>query len=362
MSMVGALLQFIQVMGGVAIPQVTLTAGWLHGLIVAGTLALLAGFATMEATWFHMAIISLLGGFSLLLVVCWLGFRRSGSQNATFRAIRLALIALGVTAGFGAMAGAVAAGDVILPFERLVNLHAAWGLLGWVCLLIVGVAYQVVPMFQMTPSYPAWATRIFAPAIFAALCIWSIIGILLPNSWLTTLLAMVIGVGLTAFAGLTLDLLRQRKRRRPDPTTLFWLLGLASMLGAVGMYVAGNMFPEISASPTHVLQIGILIIVGFAFSVINGMLYKIVPFLVWYHLQNRMGQTGRKPPNVKQIISDSTATGQCCAHLVALTLLLVASIFPQQLTRFAAVVFIASSFWLWANVASATGIYLKNSK
>ena len=40
------------------------------------------------------------------------------------------------------------------------------------------------------------------------------------------------------------------------------------------------------------MLLGVLMIVGFAMSVINGMLYKIVPFLVWFHLQSRRGPSG----------------------------------------------------------------------
>ena len=47
-----------------------------------------------------------------------------------------------------------------------------------------------------------------------------------------------------------------------------------------------------------------LLIAGFAFSAVSGMLYKIVPFLTWYHLQDLRNVSGRKPPTINQIIPE----------------------------------------------------------
>jgi len=52
-------------------------------------------------------------------------------------------------------------------------LHPAWGLLGWTGLLVAAVAFQVVPMFQMTPQYPPRMTRWFIASAFAVLLTWS---------------------------------------------------------------------------------------------------------------------------------------------------------------------------------------------
>ncbi|HSY29580.1 MAG TPA: hypothetical protein VK832_18865 [Burkholderiaceae bacterium] len=146
-----------------------------------------------------------------------------------------------------------------------------------------------------------------------------------------------------------------KKKSLAQPSTRF------TLQGGITLYLVDEVFPVRAIPPKHTLLIGILFIIGFAFSVINGMLYKVVPFLVWYHLQNQMSGIGKKAPNVKQIISDKAATGQFCAHISAFTLLLIASIWPHQLARLAALAFVASSAWLWGNIASAIGIYLRDS-
>jgi len=41
-------------------------------------------------------------------------------------------------------------GEMLPAAAELTPLHAAWVLIGWVLVLIVGVAHQVVPMLQIS--------------------------------------------------------------------------------------------------------------------------------------------------------------------------------------------------------------------
>ena len=91
-------------------------------------------------------------------------------------------------------------------------------------------------------------------------------------------------------------------------------------------------------------------------SVINGMLYKIVPFLIWLHLQSRRPARGAIP-NTKEIIPDKMARRQLRAHVAALALLLCAAVLPNPLVYLAAIAWCASSALLAWNVFSAYRLY-----
>src|SRR3546814_14557137 len=56
----------------------------------------------------------------------------------------------------------------------MTDLHAGWGLLGWVGILLIGMAYQVIPIFQVTELYPKPITRWLAPAIFVLLAAFTV--------------------------------------------------------------------------------------------------------------------------------------------------------------------------------------------
>jgi hypothetical protein len=89
--------------------------------------------------------------------------------------------------------------------------------------------------------------------------------------------------------------------------------------------------------------------------VITGMLYKIVPFLNWLHLQ-RLGGLTVLPPNMKDMIRERAMVGQARLHLAALTALLLAAVWPP-LTSAAGLLFAASCAWLEWNLLGGVQVY-----
>ena len=383
LSMIGALLQILPVVAGVTVPKPMLTARWVHLLLVAGAAVLSTAFLGTTPLLFILAMALLAAGFGWLLGACWLGLWRARSPGPTPHAIRLALIALLVTIALGLTLAGAFGGAFSLPtglsLVALTDLHATLGLGGWVGLLVIGVAFQVVPMFQVTPDYPNRARRWLATALFLLLGAWAIgksaldLSMIGPaasagaGAWVPEVLALLAAAGYVVFGLLTLNLLWRRKRPGPDPTTLFWYVGTTSLIACALLWVVGRWWPGMADSPAYPLGLGILSIVGFAYSIINGMLYKIVPFLVWYHLQTGfapLAATARKAkgarqsvPNVRQVIAETATRGQFVSHLVALLLLLAATLWPAQLARLAAAAFLLSSCWLWINLMGAARLY-----
>src|SRR3989338_5433683 len=91
------------------------------------------------------------------------------AKNATKTALLLSILSLAGAVALGMLLAGGYANGLPLPYARLANAHISLALGGWVLLLIIGVSYQVVPMFQLTPNYPKWATVWLAPALFSVL-------------------------------------------------------------------------------------------------------------------------------------------------------------------------------------------------
>jgi hypothetical protein len=350
MCMIGALLQILPVVAGIDIPHSRRTAGVAHVLLTCGAAALATAFMQTSPLLFRLALPLLVLAFAWLFVAGLRGVWAAPHGSDMLVAIRTALVALAAAVGLGAAAAAGMAWALPLPLIQLTNLHAGWGLLGWIGLLIAGVAYQVVPMFQVTPVYPRPLAQWLAKAVLALLVLWS------AAQWFAP--ALLLALAFLLFAGCTLYLLSQRKRPKPDATTLFWRTGLTSLIAATMLWAGAALFPDIGISP---VTTGLLFIVGFACSVVSGMLYKIVPFLVWFHLQNTLAGGCAKAPNVKQILPDRMAERQFGMHLLALLLLAAATVWPEWLARPAAAAFAASSGWLWWNLASAARVHARIS-
>lgn len=356
MTMIGALLQMLPVVAGIAVPHVGRVGAAVHLALSAGALLLACAFWSEQPALFALALAPLLGGLLLFVGACTVGMWREHApgSGAVVGGIRLALTALVLTATLGGLlAGAFAwPNAVALPLQRMTDLHAMWGLLGWVGLLVIAVAFQVVPMFMLTEPYPAFLTGGYTTVLFLLLAAASLSSGL-PGAGLQfhQVCLSLLAAGYALFAGVTLHLLARRKRPRADPTTLYWRVAMASLMAALALWL----WPRDEVSNATPLALGVLLIAGFALSAINGMLYKIVPFLAWYHLQGAMA-AGRRPPAANLIITERRANWQLAAHVGAL-LLLLAACYRPALTRPAAALMCLACLALWFNLCTAARLY-----
>jgi hypothetical protein len=190
---------------------------------------------------------------------------------------------------------------IALPNSSVHGLHPGWGLLGWTRLLVVGVGFELVPMLQMTPHYPKPMTRFLVPAILALLALWSAALWIDEGRWgpFAVVCAVMMAAAYALFAVVTMALQQRRRRRLPDVTLDFWRVGMGSLLGASLVWGVRVAWPGPGPESMDIL-IGVLAIFGFAGSVISGMLYKIMPFLAWFHLRRCAASRDWRAPNMKK--------------------------------------------------------------
>lgn len=346
--MIGALLQILPVVIGVTVPRPQWIAALIHLPLTLGTLTLAGAFLLGVPLGFQIAS-GLLGlGFGVALIAFTLAVWRAPVTSGTVIAVRCALGGLLVTVALGLLLGGFFGWGLSLPVVAFTTLHAVWGLVGWAVLLVAGIADQVVPMFHITPSYPRGLSRGFAPLMVVVLAVWSA---LILGGWETAALAtgVMLAVGIAIFAGMTLHLLNQRRRKIGDPVLAYWRISLISLLASAALWLLTALIPALLPWATVEWLLGILLIVGFAGGVINGMLYKIVPFLAWFHLQAQLlGRT--KIPHMKQLLPDAPVRRQGWAYLAALLLLLAAAVYPSFFTYPAAFALGLAGAWLGVNL------------
>ena len=357
MVMAGAMFQMLPVLAGTPVPRPRMVASIVHPALLLGTLLFAGSLLFAQPMLLKIAISLLSVGLVVFLVAILLTLSRTRNQTATVFAMGLATTALGVTLLFGLTLSASRAWGIALPSLSLRDLHPVWGLIGWTGLLVAGVAYHIVPMFQMTPNYPQWLIRGFAPVVFVVLALWSVAKWQAGGAWWQWLGLICIGLlagANTLFAGITLDLQRRRRRRLPDLTLEFWRVGMLSVALAAVLWVS-QIFPLLSFRQSSAL-LGVLMIIGAAMSFISGMLCKIVPFLAWFHLQAKMG-VGGALPNVKAMLPDKAQRLQLRLHLAALALCVAAAVVPSVFAYPAALGFGAASMSLLWNMICVVRTY-----
>jgi hypothetical protein len=362
MGMSGALLQLLPVLVGARVARPRLFSALIHGLLTPGVLTLVLAFLGGRREVFVLALLLLVGAMLLLATVAGLALRRSTVTQPTARTLRLALLALLVTVLLGAYL-ALVRGAVLGAVSGLTGVHLTWGALGWIGLLVMAVAYQVVPMFQMTPEYPPLITRGLGVAVFILLVLWSLAACGRASPlWqaVQRLLGVLLMIGFTGFAAATLRLQHRRRRRLPDVTLWYWRVGMLSLLASGAWWLAGEVWPGLAAHAYYPLQLGVLMIAGFTVAVISGMLYKSVPFLGWLHLHTQLhtrAERRTRLPTLKDFIPERVARRQFHAYLLSLCLLLCAVVWPEQLIYPAALTWLLACSMLWLNLFGAVRLY-----
>jgi hypothetical protein len=114
-----------------------------------------------------------------------------------------------------------------------------------------------------------------------------------------------------------------------------------------------------------VFLLAVLMIHGFAMTTINGMMYKIMPFIIWLHLSvhnKNLRDKGKresqvKVPHMRKIIPEAAGLWQFRCHLSSLVLLLMATIWPLWFYYPAALMFALAQAFLLFNLLKAVHFY-----
>jgi hypothetical protein len=353
--MLGAMLQLLPVVAGANMVRPLRVATVVHIAITLGALCLVAAFLGAEPRLFGVAAFLMGAGVLTFVVAAARALLGAPGSTPIVRGLRLALLGLCVTVSMGLWLAVSMGWSLDVPLARLANIHLGWGLVGWGAVLLGAVGFVVVPMFQQTPSYPSWFERSFAYAALGLVLLWSVAE---GANWERTASILSVGVVLmaAAFALTTFKLQRQRKRAKLDAVQRLWQLGMLSTLAACVLWLLVRAFPMLDQWQGWPLLFGVLLLCGGFMSVMVGMLYKIVPFLVWLHLQER-GQGRLIAPNMKKVLAEPAINRQAWAHTLALGLLLLAVWQPVWLTYPAGLALMLANGWLLRNLLQALGVY-----
>ncbi|MDY0973844.1 permease [Massilia sp. CFBP9012] len=361
MTIVGSLFQLLPVTAGVAVPLARQVAVFCWCALALGTAVLAAALGLgLGATAFRLAA-GLLGsaGFVFLSAIgAAIARPVPAGAKPLVEGVRYAAAALAITIAIGAALALYLGGVGTVNAPLLTDIHATWGLVGWVIVLTATVSFQVIPMFQGTATYPRLLETWLPPLVFALLFGWSA-ATLFDAAWWALVCETGIGALLLHYAVTTVAWLRGRKgKRKPDTGTRYWLLAMGCLLLAALLHFIPFelVFDSVDALP---LLTGVLVIVGCAMSAVNGMLYKIVPFLVWYHLAHDERLPRERIPRMSAVLGEAQAARQWRWHLAGLALLVLACLFPAVLARPAGLFLMVSLLLLARDVAAAALLYVR---
>ena len=345
--MLGALFQMLPVIAGVSLQAPQRLSATVQIPMTLGILTLLWGFATGSAKAFVLGGLFL--GIALLPLIGLLLWRLVHLKNhsassrgmgmALFLLLLLVLLGLYLSGTLGGLFDGEIYGEIRMA-------HFSFGLFGWIALLIIAISFQVVEMFYVTPSHPDWMRTGLGRGL-AALLVFSAIGqFWLPGIWRGTY--PVIAILFLLYATITLRRFHQRKRPLTDATVWFWRLGLGSLILSLPSLAAAPYDP-----PAWLSTSGAIFFAAFAISILFGMLYKIIPFLTWFHLNAQGYLTA---PMMHEVIHPKTARKHLYIHSTTL-LLLLGSFWLPFLASVAGMGIMISFGWLLYQILHADLLY-----
>ncbi len=173
--------------------------------------------------------------------------------------------------------------------------HAHLGVVGFFTMLIVGVSYKLVPMFTLSEVQSR--RRAALSIVLLNLGLAGAAGTILKNSPWRIAFGGVLVAALAVFGWEIRAILRARKRRALDWGLRHFLTALAMLIptSVLGVILAWPGLPLTQRTGQLENVYGYLGIVGFVSLAIIGMLYKIIPFLVWFGTYSRHIGRARVP-------------------------------------------------------------------
>jgi hypothetical protein len=308
--MMGALYQMIPVVAGVPVPWVR-SAYAVHVLLVVGLMGLLAALYKHQVWAGELAIWALGPAVVTFLVPVAVALWRAPTRDATVVGMKLAVLSLLLVATMGLwMAHGHGGMEFPGPRGTWIAAHASVGLLTWVGGLLAAISWQVVPMFYLAQhTHPRsqkavlgmLAAGLLGPVVL--LTISKITGTAPGGDLALLLSALPAAIAVWMVHPVTtLISLHRRKRKRPEASVLAWQTGMVlalvcGLVAPIALLVGGLTWP---------LVLGWVAIWGWAGVTMHGMLYRIVPFLVWFHRFSALIGIVPVPP-MRRLLPDAWA-------------------------------------------------------
>ncbi len=177
---------------------------------------------------------------------------------------------------------------------RFLALHADLGGFGWISLAILAVSYKLIAMFTLSHEHERYPRAVFA--LWSLAVLWGAVMAL----WGTDALAAL--GALPALAAYVLFLLDMRRllgaRQRPIEPGIRQAILSWVVLGVLLLAVPLQLLGLFAISPYAYAW---LFVFGFAGANLWGFLFKVAPFLVWFHSYAELAP-GQKAPKLTEMV------------------------------------------------------------
>jgi hypothetical protein len=341
--MFGSMFQMIPVMLGIAYKDVLKRSNIIYILLHVGLISFLIGFLTNTTFFLHVGGVALLGAFVTFSYISFNTVFESVEKDFLVRNFALAFVTLFLASifGFFALMGHFGFVDTL----KYGDIHIALMLFGWVFFLVNAVSFKIIPMFFVAKEFPDFIKNYFY--IIVSILLLLFIYLRLQDSAMLLYIKILLVLCVITFALTSIHILKNRKRARSDSSVTLWYFAMTNTIIASLFFLASELF----GFQAH-LFIAFFTLFGGVYALINAMLYKIVPFLTWFHLSSNMVFDAE----MSDVIPKKAMQKQTYMYYIAYTTLLVGIFFKPLFVIGFGVLFL-SSILLIKNIIQAKKYY-----
>jgi hypothetical protein len=353
MIIIGALQQMLPVIAGAVIPKAKITSNITYYSLSIGLIFFVLSFIYYQKIFFFLSASCLLFGLLYFSVVAL--YQLFKVKNKSYIVIGIIISLLFFISSF--LLGihlliANATSNLSVLHYNFAFLHYNYVFFGFIFILIVSITLQVVPMFWVASSYKInhQIFMIFIPTVL--LIIYPFYLFLELN--LDFIYKIIMSLIIIFFVFTTIDKLQKRKRKLKDITVYFYTTSMVFLFIGIIYWILMDFFD---------LPVTILVILfgfGFVISLMNGMLYKIVPFLTWFHLN---AQGVFEIPTMRDMIPITKMQTQYFLHLGCVILFIIGfGLEINFIIKLAVLLFIISNVLFFINIYKVVQIYNINNE
>jgi hypothetical protein len=353
MIMIGASMQFLPVIVGAIYKKVHLITKILLSSLILFLILFLSGFLLEHNQLLFYASEIIFASILFFVFISLISINQTTNSDNTTKSIKIAFIMFGIGTSLGVyLLLSFSSNNFSQSHFDISFAHAILMIFGWGLFFIFGIALKVVPMFWVASDYEDSQIKSFIYMSLIAISL-IVLNIYFGNETLKIVALSYLGLVLLLFSYTTIDKLNNRKRKISDISVELWQMSMR-FLFVGGLLIFASFFIEIE----YVL-IAIVFGYGFIVTLTIGMLYKIIPFLSWWHSSTILAQKGIfSVPTVRDMIPSKELELQKKLHYITIIFLIVGVKFGLIL-KIAGFMIMISNIYLFRNFLSAINSYKK---
>lgn len=198
---------------------------------------------------------------------------------------------------------------------HFLSLHAHLGIIGWFLLMIIGVGSRLIPMFLISKYENRkslwWVYSLINVGLLAFIRIF-----FTSLSSVYYFISLIpIGIGVILFAVYIYKSYAQRIRKKVDEQVKISMLSVVlTMVPIIVLAIIIALF-SVAGNKQLALLYGFTIFFGWITTIILGMTFKTLPFIIWNKVYSSIAGLG-KTPNPKELFSKNIFIASGITYLI----------------------------------------------